>query len=270
MRGLGAWLAGVVLLLAAGVARAQEALLLGVNEGTAGQQDYSVLVDRYQPLADYLSKLLKKPVKLESSQNIKSSTENLLKGRYAFFFAKPSNVAAKAMAEAGYDLVAAVQGAFTVKFVARKDSGLSRPEDIRGRKIAYAEGTFMEKAGMATLRDLGLLPKPEQLVKARYQDSILFIVENRFADVGMVSPIVARQWEAKGGITVFESKKLPFWSVIASPKVSQADREAVRAGLLAAANDPAGQRVLRSLGIQGFESGSRQAYLDMLAWLNAK
>lgn len=33
-------------------ASAQEALLLGVNDGTAGQQDYSVLTDRYQPLAD--------------------------------------------------------------------------------------------------------------------------------------------------------------------------------------------------------------------------
>jgi len=75
-------------------AQAQEALLLGVNDGTAGQQDYVALTERYQSLADYLARLLKKPVKLESSQNLKSSTENLLKGRYALFFAKPSNAAA--------------------------------------------------------------------------------------------------------------------------------------------------------------------------------
>ncbi|MEO1766953.1 phosphate/phosphite/phosphonate ABC transporter substrate-binding protein [Thiobacter aerophilum] len=255
------------LLFVLSTASAQEALLLGVNDGVAGQMDYSKLIDRYQPLADYLSKLLKKPVKLESSQNLKSSTENLMKGRYDLFFSKPSNVAAQAMARANYDLVAAVKGAFTVKFIARKDSGLAKPEDIRGRRIAYAQGTFMEKAGMATLRDLGIVPKPSELVKARYQDAIAFIVENRFADVGMVSPIVAKQWEAKGGITVFESKKLPFWSLIASPRLSAAQKATVREGLLNAANDPLGQKMLNSLEITGFEAGDKQAYLDLLAWL---
>lgn len=251
-------------------ASAQEALLLGVNDGTAGQQDYRALTDRYQPLADYLSKVLKRPVKLESSQNLKSSTENLLKGRYDLFFSKPSNVAAQAMARANYDLVAAVKGAFTVKFIARKDSGLAKPEDIRGRRIAYAEGTFMQLAGMATLRDMGLVPKPGELVKARYQDAIAFLVENRFADVGMVSPIVARQWEAKGGITLFESKKLPFWSLIASPRLTAAEKVALRAGLINAGNDPVGQKMLKSLGVTGFEPGDKQAYLDLLAWLERR
>ncbi|MCL6556911.1 MAG: phosphate/phosphite/phosphonate ABC transporter substrate-binding protein [Burkholderiales bacterium] len=252
------------------VAEAQEALLLGVNDGTAGQQDYAALTERYQPLADYLAKLLKKPVRLESSQNLKSSTENLLKGRYALFFAKPSNVAAQAMAKADYDLVAAVQGAFTVKFITRADSGFKKPEDIRGHRIAYAEGTFMEKAGITTLRDLNLLPKPSERVKARYQDAIAYIVEQRFADVGMVSPIVAKQWEARGGVTLFESRKLPYWSLIASPKLSPAEKETLRAGLLNAAHDPLGQKVLKSLDIKGFEPGDKKAYLDMLAWLESR
>jgi ABC-type phosphate/phosphonate transport system substrate-binding protein len=245
-------------------ARAEEALLLGINEGTAGQVDYTKMLERYQPLADFLSKTLKRPVKLESSQNLKSSTDNLMKGRYALFYSKPSNVAAKAMASANYDLVAAVQGAFTVKFIARKDSGFRKPEDIRGHKIAYAAGTFMEKAGLATLRDLNLTPQPQQLVKAR---SIAFMVENKFADLGMVAPLVAKDWEAKGGVTVFESKKLPFWSLIASPKLSPKEVETLRAALIGLQSNEQAKPQLKSMEIKGFEAGSKQDYLDMLKWL---
>jgi phosphonate transport system substrate-binding protein len=248
-------------------ARAEEALLLGINEGTAGQVDYTKMLERYQPLADFLSKTLKRPVKLESSQNLKSSTDNLMKGRYALFYSKPSNVAAKAMASANYDLVAAVQGAFTVKFIARKDSGFRKPEDIRGHKIAYAAGTFMEKAGLATLRDLNLTPQPQQLVKARYQDAIAFMVENKFADLGMVAPLVAKDWEAKGGVTVFESKKLPFWSLIASPKLSPKEVETLRAALIGLQSNEQAKPLLKSMEIKGFEAGSKQDYLDMLKWL---
>ena len=161
---------------------AKSDLLFGINEGTAGQKEFGDLQIKYKALADYLSKTINKPVKLESSQNLKSSSANLAKGRYALFFSKPANVSAKAMRDQKYQLVAMAKGEFTVKFIVNANSSLKKPEDLKGKRIALAKGTFMEKAGMAELRDRNLVPDADHIQAAKFQDAIEFIVEKGFAD----------------------------------------------------------------------------------------
>ena len=263
-------LSGLVLglLCQVGIATAADnSLMFGINEGTAGQQDFARLQEKYQILADYLSKPLKKPIKVESSQNLKSSAENLKKGRYALFFSKPSNVAAKAMKAQNYDLVASAKGAFTVQFIVNKDSPLKKPEDIRGKRFAIPQGTFMEKAGLATLRDLKLAPSPQQIQYAKFQEAIAFMVEKKFADIGVVSPAIGKEWEKKGGRVLFESKKLPFWSIIASPNMSHEEVVKLRETLINMENTDEGKKVLEKIGVKGFVAGNKQDYLDLLTWI---
>lgn len=249
---------------------ARGSLLFGINEGTAGQKDFSDLQTKYKALADFFSRTISKQVKLESSQNLKSSSSNLAKGRYALFFSKPANVSAKAMRDQKYQLVAMAKGEFTVKFIVNANSPLKKPEDIRGKRIAMAKGTFMERAGMAELRDRNLTPATDQIQSAKFQDAIEFIVEKGFADVGMVSPIVAKNWVARGGGVLFESRKMPFWSLIASPEVSQDDVEKIRAALVNLENSEDGKQLLAKLGVKGFVPGNQQDYLDLQAWLEKK
>lgn len=249
---------------------AKGSLLFGINEGTAGQKDFGDLQAKYKALADYLSKTIKKPVKLESSQNLKSSASNLAKGRYALFFSKPANVSAKAMRDQKYQLVAMAKGEFTVKFIVNANSPLKKPEDIKGKRIALAKGTFMEKAGMAELRDRNLTPGEDQIKAAKFQDAVEFLVEKDFADVGMVSPVVAKNWTAKGGSVLFESRKMPFWSLIASPDISKDDVEKLRAALVDLENTDEGKKLMEKLGVKGFVPGNAQDYLDLLAWLEKK
>lgn len=246
------------------------ALLFGVNEGSAGQKDFGDLQTKYKALGDYLAKTINKPVKLESSQNLKSSSTNLAKGRYALFFSKPANVSAKAMRDQKYQLVAMAKGEFTVKFIVNANSPLKKPEDIKGKRIALAKGTFMETAGMAELRDRNLTPLPEQIQAAKFQDGIEFIVEKGFADVGMVSPVVAKAWVANGGGVLFESRKMPFWSLIASPDMSKDDVSKIQTALVNLENSEDGKKLLEKLGAKGFVPGNQQDYLDMLSWLEKK
>ena len=81
-------------------------VLLGIAEGVAEQANFGELQDKYQPLADYLGRVLKNKVTLEASQNIPSAIANLQKGRYDLMFCRPSNVAARAIRDDGYQLVA--------------------------------------------------------------------------------------------------------------------------------------------------------------------
>lgn len=249
---------------------ARSDLLFGINEGTAGQKDFGDLQIKYKALADYLSKTIGKPVKLESSQNLKSSSANLAKGRYALFFSKPANVSAKAIKDQKYQLVAMAKGEFTVKFIVNANSPLKKPEDIKGKRIALAKGTFMEKAGMAELRDRNLVPAADHIQAAKFQDALEFIVEKGFADVAMVSPVVAKNWVAKGGGVLFESRKMPFWSLIASPDMSKEDVEKIRAALVNMEKTEDGKKLMGKLGVKGFVPGNPQDYLDLLSWLNKK
>ena len=248
-------------------APADNNLMLGINDGTAVQQGFSDTQEKYQILANYLGKAIKKPIRVESSQNLKGSAENLKKGRYALFFSKPSNVAAKAMKEQNYELVAMAKGAFVVQFITNKDSGLKSAEDIRGKRVAIPQGTFMEKAGLATLRDMKLTPAPQNIQYAKFQDAVAFMVEKKFADVGMVSPVVGSEWAKKGGTILFESKKMPFWSIIASPSVSPQDVAKLRETLIAMDTSDEGKAVLAKIGAKGFVAGNKQEYLDLLPWM---
>lgn len=248
----------------------KDSLLFGINEGTAGQKGVGEIQQKYSALADFLSKTLQKPVKLESSQNLKSSTVNLNKGRYALFFSKPANVSAKAMRDQKYQLVAMAKGEFTVKFIVNADSPLKKPEDIRDKRIAMAKGTFMERAGMADLRDRNLTPGTDRIQAAKFQDAIEFIVEKGFADVGMVSPVVAKNWVGKGGRVLFESRKMPFWSLIASPEMSKDDVMKIQAALIHLENTEDGVKLLEKLGVKGFVPGNQQDYIDLQSWLEKK
>lgn len=257
----------MVLMLMANSAHAAN-LLFGIAEGVAEQVSFGDLQDKYQPLADYLGRLLKNKVTLESSQNIPSAMANLQKGRFDLMFCRPSNVSAKAIRDNKYQLVAMAKGDFAANFVVRKDHSFKKSEDILPKIIALPEeSSLMAKAGLATMRDMGGKPKPEQLRYTRYQEAVTFMLEMKFADVGIVAPAQAKAWVKKGGVIFFKSKNLPFWSIIASPKMSRADVDKMQKALIEMEDSDEGKKILAKIGVKGWVPGKAQDYVEMLSWL---
>ena len=256
-----------LLALSALPARA-DSVLFGIAEGVAEQTGFSDLQEKYQPLADYLGRLLKSKVMLESSQNIKSAALNLQKERYELMFCRPSNVSAKALRDNHYQLVAMAKGDFAANFIVLKNHPFKRNEEILQRTIALPDqNSLMAKVGLATLRDMGGKPEPKQLRFTRYQEAVNFMVEMKFAEVGIVAPAQAKAWEKKGGMTLFKSKKLPFWSIIASSKVSKNDVAKMQAALIAMEESDEGKKILAKLGVKGWVAGDHMEYVNMLTWL---
>lgn len=254
----------------AGLANPAQAanLLFGIAEGVAEQSSFGDLQDKYQPLADYLGQVLKRKVTLESSQNIPSALANLQKGRFDLMFCRPSNVSATAIRDNKYQLVAMAKGDFVANFIARKDHPFKKPEDILSKTIALPEeSSLMAKVGLATMRDMGGKPKPEQLRFTRYQEAVTFMLEMKFSEVGVLAPAQAKAWEKKGGVIFFKSKKLPFWSIIASPKTSAADVAKMQKALLEMEESEEGKKILAKIGVKGWAPGKAQDYVDMLTWL---
>jgi phosphonate transport system substrate-binding protein len=255
-------------LLAGSVHAESKSLLLGINEGLAEQAGFLEMQDKYKGLADYLGQVLKEPVRIESSQNLKSSASNLEKARYDLMFCRPSNVAASAMRDEKYSLVAMAKGQFTAVFIVNGQSPLKKPEDIHGKRIAMpAQTALMTKVGLAMMRDMKLDPARENIKYERYMDALAFMVDKKFSDVAVVAPIVAKDWQKKGGRVLFQSRVLPFWSIIASPNMSTEQIAKLRAALMNMENTDEGKKVLARIGVKGFVEGKQQAYFDMMKWI---
>lgn len=257
----------MVLACVANPARAATGLF-GIAEGVAEQSSVGNLEEKYQPLVEYLGHVIKTKMTMESSQSIKSAQVNLKKGRYEVMFCRPSNVTAQAIRDDKYQLVAMAKGENNAYFIVRKDSGFKKPQDILSHTIAMPQpNTFIAKVGLATIRDMGGKMAPGQVHYAHYQEAINYMVENKFADVGIVNPVLVKPWLAKGGVVLFKSKNLPFWSIIASSKVSKEDVTKMQKALIDMENTDEGKKILAKIGVKAWVPGNPQDYVGMLTWL---
>ena len=262
------WLPSLMLLTMVALPAHAENVLMGIAEGVAEQSSFSEMQDKYQPLADYLGRVIKTKVTLEPSQNIKSAILNLQKERYDLLFCRPSNVSAKAIRDNQYQLVAMAKGDFAANFIVRKNHPFTKNTDIVQHTIAMPDqNSLMAKVGLATLRDMGAKPETMQIRYTRYQEAVNFMVENKFSDVGIVAPAQAKAWEKKDGVVLFKSKKLPFWSIIASPKLSKDDVARMQKALIDMENTDEGKKILAKIGVKGWVPGNPKDYVDMLNWL---
>ncbi len=243
-------------------------LLLGVNEGVAQQSAYYQIQSRYQGFAAYLSSVLKEPIRVESSQSISIASSDVREKRYDLMFCRPSNVAAHAMRDEHYQLVAMAKGQFVVSFIVQPTSRLKKPSDIAGARIAMPDrNTMIAQVALATLRDMHIHPASQNILYAHYQAALPYIIRNDFADVAAVGPFPARKWLKHGGRVLFKAKPLPFWSVLASPSVPAAEVEKLRQALLKLNESDAGRKILARIKVASFVPGNAQAYLNMLKWM---
>lgn len=245
-------------------------LLFGVNEGTSGSIGFSDRQEKYKPLADYLAKVLKRPVSLESASDLKNLTKSLDNARYGLLLVRPSHISAKAMQDQKYVLVAAAKGDAIAYFIVHKDSPLKQISDLKGKTIVMPdEIAYPTWISLAMLRDSGLGKGQTEVRNFRSQEAVGYAVEQKLSDVGVIISYskVAKEWLGKGHRFLWESKKLPYWSVIGSPKLDPDEVVKIREALVKLDQGEEGEKILKGIGIKGFVPGNQAAYLEMLQWV---
>ena len=100
------------------------------------------------------------------------------------------------------------------------------------------------------------------LVAAKGESKVHFLVKKD-------SPLKTLK-DLEGRRFLYTKDKLPFWSVIVSPKVTEATATKLKQALLNLDKAPEGQEMLKKVGVPGFVEGNQQAYLDMLKWVEGK
>lgn len=273
MRSTIAWVMLVCLMLASKAIASTGAILFAVNEGTSSSTDAVFRTDKYADLARYLSAATGKTVKMETSNILSIVVRNLERQRYDVLLVRPSHISAKAMRDYGYRLLVAAKGESKLHFIVRKDSPLKSLKDTEGRFIVMPDTlAYPTHLALAALRDAGVDLKKGRLQNMDRQEAVGYAVKEGLADVGAVISYskVAKEWEKEGGRFLYTKDKLPFWSIIVSPKVSEATATKLKAALLNLDKTPEGQEMLKKIGVPGFVEGNQQAYLDMLKWVEGK
>lgn len=251
------------------VCSATTGIVFGVNEGSSSTTNFLERQEKYKGLADTLSKALKQPVLLESAADLRSLAKNLNNSRYGLLLVRPSHISAKAMCDQKYVLVASAKGNAVAYFIVPKDSPLKQLADLKGKSVVMPdEMAYPTWIGRAMLRDLGIMDKAN-IKSMSSQEAVGYVIENHLADAGVVISYskVAKDWPKAGHRFLAESKKLPYWSVIASPKLSAGKIAKVRDALTQLEAMEEGKKILKDIGVTGFVAGDQKAYLDMLAWV---
>ncbi len=261
---------GLALLLAAS-STLSHALVFAVNEGVTYRVPNEEIRAKYAVIAADLSKILRQPVTIEPVGAYSTLRQGLADKAYDLALVHPAHLSITAMKNSGYKLVAVTKGfqEYRANFLVRADSPMKTLADLKGSKIgAPDEDSITAWMIRATIRDTMGDAKLVSYVYTRYQDAVPFFVENNLTPSGATAAgAVIKDWKAKGGKVLGQSKPVPIKHIIASPNMSSADVETVRDYLLALDTTDDGKKKLAPTKWQGFAAYDQSALMAMGAWL---
>jgi len=259
------------LVLVAFCGLAQANLVFAVNEGVTYRVPNEEIRARYAAIAADLSKLLKQPVQIEPVADYPSLRKGLTDKAYDLALVHPAHISIQAIKKSDYKLLAVTKGFqdYKASFLVTADSPLKSLADLKGRKLgAPDEDSITSWMVRATIRDLVGDPKQVSYVYTRYQDAVPFFVENSLTPAGATaSNAVVKAWQDKGGKVLATSKAVPIKHVIASPKLSAEQAEAVRDYLLSLDASDEGKKKLEPTKWKGFAAYDNAQLMALGTWL---
>ncbi|MEQ1686880.1 MAG: PhnD/SsuA/transferrin family substrate-binding protein [Burkholderiaceae bacterium] len=261
---------GVALLLAAS-STFSHALVFAVNEGVTYRVPNEEIRAKYALIAADLTKILRQPVVIEPIGGYPALRQGLAEKAYDLAMVHPAHLSIAAMKNSGYKLVAVTKGFqdYRANFLVKADSKLTSLAELKGSRLgAPDEDSITAWMIRATIRDALGDAKQVNYVYTRYQDAVPFFVENNLTLSGATAAGgVIKDWKAKGGKVLAQSKPVPIKHIIASPAMSAADVDAVRDYLLALDTTEDGKKKLAPTKWQGFAAGDQAALMAIGVWL---
>jgi phosphonate transport system substrate-binding protein len=239
----------------AGQAVKAEELVLAVNEGVT-YQDSGPIAERYKPLLDLLEKELKRPVRVQNVDRYSDFDKGLDAERFDLAFIHPAQVGLRAVKSGKYLGLASARDytEYRARVLVNKDSPLQSMDDLRGKKIGVpALESITTVMFLASMKEMGIANPAANFTATRYQDAVPFMVENKFVDAGVTaSAAVIKDWTAKGGRVIGETRPVPIKQFLASRRLSPEQRAKVQELLLRLGDTESGKAALQGIKMKGF------------------
>jgi len=248
----------------------QSRITFAISEGGSGNLTATDLLFRYAEFNKIVEKALGAPVTLIALRDIKALRSSVATGAHALVMSRPADVLAEAVRDHGYQIVVASKEPAHALFIVKKDSPLKSIADIKGKSIVVPDRyAYMWRIANAMMRDNKISMANERVRSMNDQAAIGWSMESGFFDVGVVASFspAGRTWEKNGGRVIARSPEVPNMPMIASPKVSAARVQKLRAALVSLESTESGTAILKQIGVTGFREAPPQTFIDLTKWL---
>lgn len=254
-------------------AMAQErAYLLGViSYGNSAQ----MIASEYHGLTEYLSRVLKRPVRVEGARDFSTFGERAKAKRYHFMFVAPSAVM-EANRSAGYLPVVKIPGLLSVAFMAQTKTNIAFPEDMKGKRIGFTgKDAMITRLAFVELRQMGIKDFDKYFGSIAYYndaDGVLAGMQMNLIDVGVANSGLFNMWTNKGENMnlIHTGKGVPHLTFAVRGDLSESERRAITEALLKANTDKDVQDFFRFSNFPGFEPARLSDYDELTKMLDIK
>lgn len=235
--------------------------------GLIPERNVFAQVERYQPLADYLSDKVKVKVKLTILSRYGNIIDNFLSERLdgAFFGSFTGAMAIKKLGVEPLARPVKMDGTSTYHgyIFVRKDSGIKGVKDMKGKSFAFVDKATT--AGyifpIAYFRENGIKDLKKYLGETYFtgsHDSAIMAVLNKEADIGaakntVYEEIIKENIRAREELIILaESPKVPENGLAVRKDLDAVLKDSLKKTLLNMDKDEEGKKVLSKFGAQRF------------------
>jgi len=253
-----------------------ESALAEIKFGILPRLSAVELTTMFSPLAEYLSKETGEKVSLVIPKDFDAFQELVKSGKVDMGISNPI-VYIQLKKEINVEpLAVSAETKAGTKFrgiiIARKDSGIEKIQDLKGKKLIFVEEDsaagyifqmlLLSKAGMDVNKDFTKLPF------AKKHDNVVMAVFNKAADAGGIREDDLDKMKDKVDLSQIKivgySDYFPNWPVYATPKLNKDTAAKVRAALLKLKPKEAeSEKILGAAKLTGFATITDKDY-DLL------
>jgi ABC-type phosphate/phosphonate transport system substrate-binding protein len=264
----------LVLLLAPLMAPSGQAfaapLKLVIHEESGTEGDPLPPPSKYSALRRSLEAAIGRPVDITLTRDRQRVYDLMENNQGDVFMTNAADLAAKALTGLGYNFIASGRPDVNVLFIG-KGAPVENLKALSGNAISMprAESMFGQVCA-SELRDF-----IARQYTARYSteySAVVYAVENNLSMAGCI-PSIAKARETltgKGIKVLYEGRPQPALPVVAGVGLPAADRAILAKVLTGYDESPAGEAILKTLGVTGFTEGGEIRLRALNAWLKAK
>lgn len=238
------------LALASSVLRA-DPLRMGIFPYFSPEQ----LVRLHKPLKDFLQRETGQPIHLVSAPDFQQFIQRTREGRYDILITAP-HLGRLAQKQNGYRWLGFTRNYSMAVFVARRDSGIGRLEDLVGHRLALPPRVaIIHQLAVTALEQRGLDPAHNlTLVPEKSHDQALYAVLRGKADAAAIGRPTWRRYEApdRDALQVIgESEHIPGFALLIDKRVKTDTADRIRAALYRFQDTAEGRDYFDATGLEG-------------------
>ena len=215
---------------------------------------------QFAPLCQYLAQTAGQPCRIETKANFLAYWEAMRRGQDYDLILDDAHFTDYRAERMGYTVLVKIPGTVTYSLLVPRDTKTDDPGRLVGRRIATLG---IPSLGAALLNSLFPQPSKQPIpVEVNSAEEGFAKLRDGTVAAAILPTALARQEIALGAPlrVLLSTEPLPHMALSAAPSLDPALRATLRQALLDAHKTPAGQTMLRQLGIERFDAASASVY----------